>query len=279
MSQPAFAGEQAVDSYLPNNLSLPSHVPLKRDLRQIFQNTFSTSANDQIKPALKHHRDITNKYINHILAREDLEFDETTLVNFACGYRNLFQSSYQQEHFSKLVQVSEISSLADPNDEPLTLSTMDFFHTKPNLSFVDVIKKHNGNVDKREMERLLKKDEFYSFLKNIIFVSKHPSEQVPDDEGDNEDDELNIAGGKISLKDPITLNLFVKPKLSKICGHTFEESSILAHLQNGKNECPIDGCKAVLTPNSFKDDILMLIRVRAAKKMERITDKNLDLVE
>lgn len=111
-------------------------------------------------------------------------------------------------------------------------------------------------------------------MKQVLFLFKNPEDAIPDE---TEDDELNVSGGKISLKDPLTLNYFVKPVKSKRCNHVYEELSILLHL-NTQRVCPISGCSAVLTRNDLILDKLMLIRIRSVNRVERHDDGNMETV-
>ena len=290
------------DHYLPQDLSLPDYVPLKRSLHREFLNIFSSNiATDPIKPALKQHQEVTNNYLQHILSNEALEFDIDSLRNYLNGYKNLFYAFSRQERFSKLTQEPEMVAVTERDEGDVDLNSLDEFHMMQGKSFVDQIKQHveraNEVTNTTGSDRLLRKDKFYQLLKNIIFVIENPEEPIPDDiehfrvhendignddagdiDSDGDNDELNVSGGKISLKDPMTMNFFVKPKKSTRCGHTYEESSILELFRSGQKNCPISGCKQQVDLECLEDDVLMLIRVRTALRSDKTAKKDLDLV-
>lgn len=105
------------------------------------------------------------------------------------------------------------------------------------------------------------------FLKNALFVIKNPEDPLPDEEAE---DEVSVAGGKISLKDPLSLEYFVEPVYLKKCKHVFEKEHILMLLLSS-NDCPVTGCLAHLTKRDMEEDKLMALRVRAFTARPRRT--------
>ncbi|GEQ72494.1 hypothetical protein JCM33374_g6181 [Metschnikowia sp. JCM 33374] len=87
-----------------------------------------------------------------------------------------------------------------------------------------------------------KADPTYQYLSNVGFVLENPEDPLPDD---TTDDELAVSGGKISLKDPLSLDFFTEPVMSKTCKHVFEDKYIRQQLQgHAYIHCPITGCEA-----------------------------------
>ncbi|CAK9439300.1 uncharacterized protein LODBEIA_P34890 [Lodderomyces beijingensis] len=269
------AADEPVDQYLPIKLSLPAYVPLKPASRRQIESIFNSSANDDIKQALNHQREITKKYLKHILSRDDLDVDETTLHNFLRGYKSLYRSHLAQDTFANLSRHPELVDALDVSSPELCLANLDEHHVANKSNFIDIIRQNTIMPDDAAVDQALRKDEFYVLIKNIAFVIRNPEEAIPD-EGD---DDLSMAGVKVNLKDPMTMNFFVVPKMSTICHHTYEESSILQHLGTGKRQCPVVTCTSPLDQTSLKDDMLMRFRIRIVKKMERGANRDLDLVE
>ncbi|KAI5961141.1 hypothetical protein CANMA_003915 [Candida margitis] len=264
------------DHYLPKNLSLPSYVPLNRSFQRDFEKIFRANVNDVTTPAINQHRLTTKNYINYILENDSLDFDETTLKNFALGYKRILESRCNLKKFESIGSDPRITEYLNTT-QPLTLETLDSYHSRDKPSYEEIISQSQSITSTAEVENHFKTDEFYQLLKSITFVIKHPEEPVPDEAADDED--LGISGGTISLKDPITLNVFVDPVIAT-CGHTFESSSIRQEIQQhhqGGIKCPISGCDNHLLVSSLKEDMLMKIRVRSASRHNKTND-DLDIV-
>lgn len=104
-------------------------------------------------------------------------------------------------------------------------------------------------------------DSSFLFLKNALFVLQNPEDPLPDDVND---DDVAVAGGKISLKDPLSLNYFVQPVTSRKCNHAFEKQHIMRLIrESGRVNCPVTGCSAIITKEDLEDDKLMALRVKA----------------
>lgn len=152
--------------------------------------------------------------------------------------------------------------------------------TEPELTLQNIDNYKSTSSDKKSFSELLEeglakappsnlaniKDQNYIFLKNATFVIDHPLDPVPDEE---EDDDLEVEGGKIDLKCPISLNIFTEPMISKKCGHTFDKSSIQSHWKSHSEKCPILGCAKYILKTDFSPDRLMALRVKSFKAQER----------
>lgn len=266
-----------VDKFLPNNLSLPAYVPLSPNLRRDFERVFRVTANDLTTPAINQHRSTTKSYIHYILENGTLDFDEQTLNNFAIGYKQLLESRCNLKKFESVASDDRITNYLNKS-QPLTLETLDSYHSMEKPSYEELMSQPQAITSTTEVENHLESDEFYQLLRSILFVLKHPEEPVPDVTADDEED-VGISGGTISLKDPLTLNTFTSPVMGS-CGHTFESLSIRQQIQqhpNGVIECPISGCDNQLLMNNLKQDILMKVRVRIASKQHKSND-DLDIV-
>ena len=289
MSQVASGHAEASnsDNYLPKNLSLPLYVPLNRSFHRDFEKLFraSNNNNDMTTPAINQHRLTAKNYINYILENDSLEFDELTLNNFAIGYKQILESRCNLKKFESIGADPRITDYLNTS-QPLTLDTLDLYHSMDKPKYEEIISELHNLSSKSEVQAHLKSDEFYQLLRSITYVLKHPEESVPDeitgeddDEEEEDGDDLGISGGKVSLKDPLTLNPFVDPVVAP-CAHTFESLSIRQQLQqhaSGVMECPIGGCDCLLLMSNLKPDILMRIRVKSASKQQK-ADDDLDIV-
>lgn len=114
---------------------------------------------------------------------------------------------------------------------------------------------------------ILKADSWYQYIRNCYFVLEHPEDPLPDDQVD---EELAVEGGKISLKDPFSLNYFVEPLMAISCKHVFEKEHIMGEFRDSpRTKCPITGCVAELTKKDLRPDLLMQLRVRVHKAKEK----------
>ncbi|KAK7203734.1 zinc-finger of the MIZ type in Nse subunit-domain-containing protein [Myxozyma melibiosi] len=75
------------------------------------------------------------------------------------------------------------------------------------------------------------------------------------DAAGNSDDELVVARTKISLKCPLTLQLFVNPVTSTKCPHSFSNDAIRQMFgRTTQIECPVGGCMKKLRVSDLKPD-------------------------
>ncbi|KAL6453066.1 MMS21 E3 SUMO-protein ligase MMS21 [Candida maltosa Xu316] len=259
---------------LPSNLSLPDYVPLRRDAVRDFEDQFRQTTTDDIYSAqLLQVKSMAEHYITYIMSNSHLNFSEKTLEEYIKTFENLSKVQQESHKLKQIHDLPNIRSFSSRETQELTLDSLDEFHAANQPNFTDVIRQEYSNVKTRSTSNDASR-EFYTFLRSVLFVCKNPEDAIPDEKND---DEINISGGKVSLKDPITLNYFETPVLSKRCKHTYEESSIRTHLRTN-NTCPISGCSAMLTLGDLKPDKLMRIRIRSAIRVEKRHDKNLETV-
>ena len=147
-------------------------------------------------------------------------------------------------------------------------------------NFPEIIKNEYNALpnieDSPEFKEMLKKNIYYKYLKDVAFVILHPEEAIPDE---NEDDDLKVSGGKISLKDSISLNYFSEPVSSIECKHTYEKLGIMDQIgTNGIIDCPLIGCHAKVKKASLEKDLLMVIRIGAFTRTNKHENRQLDTV-
>ncbi|CAI5758189.1 unnamed protein product [Candida verbasci] len=257
--------------YLPSKLSLPTYVPLQRTLVKEYESLFQlrTTQNllQQQKKQITEHCD---NYINFVLDNDKLDFDENILTNCLNTFENLVESNNEIEKLKSIQDHPDIKKFASREENDCKLETLDSFHNITNDQFPDIIKqKHTDALVQADFD-------FHKFLKNVLFVIKKPEDQLIEEE---EDDGLAISGGKVSLKDPLTLDYYREPYKSLKCNHIFEKSSILANLRpNQIKQCPIEACDSSLSINDLVLDKLMVIRIRSFKRMERKDDADIEAV-
>lgn len=104
------------------------------------------------------------------------------------------------------------------------------------------------------------------------------------EEVEDDDDDIQIAGEKASLKCPLTLQEFREPYSNHKCRHTFEKTAIIDFWKTNAQaemapsqgrrraqpiglkfiQCPETGCSAKLELEDFYDDQIMIRKVRRA---------------
>lgn len=175
-----------------------------------------------------------------------------------------FQSSLRQAHTS-LVNTRRL-------EDDVSLENYETYCEMTKKNFADAIIHDADEKAEESHKTILKADLWYQYVRNAYFVIQHPEDPLPDDQAD---EELAMEGGKISLKDPLSLNYFVDPVLSVSCKHVFEKEHIMQLLAKETNlKCPITGCVEMITKKDLLPDLLMKLRVKAHKAKERTREKS-----
>lgn len=191
----------------------------------------------------------------------------------AFGYTDKLLSSYKKLQLSKFKLQSLRQALKSTHKElmdsrrheqDITLKNFDDYKDIDKPNFAD---RFSGELDgilaKRDeeaFELFLHGDTSYNYIRNALFVLQHPLDPLPDE---LVDDDVAVEGGKISLKDPLSMNYFTEPVVSTKCGHVFEKKYILRLMAETRSvNCPVTGCAALLTPDSLQPDKLMALRVK-----------------
>lgn len=109
-------------------------------------------------------------------------------------------------------------------------------------------------------------------------------------QGEDSDDDLQIAKAKISIKCPITLVEFEDPVTSTKCPHSFERNAIMGMIdgsavrvggsnRRGANDgkkavkCPASGCEQVLTKDDLHTDARLVHHI---KRIQRAAEEQDD---
>ncbi|XP_050472203.1 E3 SUMO-protein ligase NSE2-like [Bombus huntii] len=86
----------------------------------------------------------------------------------------------------------------------------------------------------------LKDDKLIEFDKHVEALL----DGVAQKENDT-DAEIQLKGGYVNVIDPISKKRIVDPVKNTICGHTYDQESIMQLLKiNKKTRCPVIGCKS-----------------------------------
>lgn len=253
---------------LPNLKEFPAYVPVHPDVKP---NTEfgSLLLLREIDERLLSIKNSTESFINYITTSPHLAEKEGFKV-----FSTQMLEAYEKFYTSKVkLQVLQ-QALKDLHRElvdsrrsalQLTLSNYDMCKELMKRNFADSFGDKIDEIMKEKMgqhtQELLHRDPGYTFMKNALFVLQHPEDPLQDEQAD---EELAVEGGKISLKDPLSMNYFSDPVVSKKCSHVFEREHILRLIRatREKYACPVTGCDAYLTESDLLPDKLMKLRVK-----------------
>ncbi|XBW37798.1 hypothetical protein QEN19_003375 [Hanseniaspora menglaensis] len=107
-------------------------------------------------------------------------------------------------------------------------------------------------------------------IQNYLKILEEPTSLIKNIESaydiEEEDEDLEIGDGKVSLQCKFTLQDYVKPMISS-CKHTFDDKALKMKAEENRSfKCLEGACKANLTyPKSFKVDELMVFRMGCSK--------------
>ncbi|ABN65132.2 predicted protein [Scheffersomyces stipitis CBS 6054] len=255
------------------NFVLPPNVPFQRVLTRDFEfaSSFENKVDSDLQELGKSILDITSEYVNYILQNDHLKLDEEFIQRNLDSFEQVLRNRFALMEFKDSLQHSKDSIRNNNmNVSELTIEALQEYQssTEDLKNFDDVVISHYEerklSQTSSEFKKFLKSDKNYAYIRSISFIIKNPEDPIPELEED--DDDVNISGGKISLKDPLSLNYFVDPVKSSVCNHTYERAFILTHLSSGHSECPINGCRnAVTRKNLIKDD-MMCLRIQVFSK-------------
>lgn len=243
-----------IPEYLPLNPTLVSKFDKAAKFQIPLHNTIKLSKQDLLKEV--------EEYIEHAISSKNFERVELTLNNYLESLQEVIEASIMLDAYKDSIDSCKDDIKQMSVDVPkISKDTLEEYRYLEGINFGDlIINSYNDNKDDLPVmtNSQINTDLDYQFIKNVHFIIKNPQDALPDDA---EDDELRVSGGKVSLKDPITLNYFETPVISSICRHTFEKSTIEDYLKEN-DKCPINGCRARLRKDQLQLDKLMGLRVK-----------------
>lgn len=260
------------DFALPNfEAGLPAYFPVHLNFR-VNTDFAQIQLLGQIDSKLLAMRKVGESFLSDVSENPDLLKDPKCLEFLekqADSFAKLLLSKFKLQLLQNTLK-SAHRGLVESRRQEQDLS-LDNYHV-----YKDVVKENFADsiiasLDENDnFDNILRADPSYQYFKNARFVLLNPEDPLPDD---MTDEELAVAGGKISLKDPLSLNYFVNPMISRKCNHVYEKEHILRLLEgHSQINCPVTGCSAHLTSNDLRDDKLMTLRVKvylANKKREQ----------
>ncbi|ODV70302.1 hypothetical protein HYPBUDRAFT_9575 [Hyphopichia burtonii NRRL Y-1933] len=250
---------------------LPDYVPLHQSLVREFEKTSvipstpSKLIDDNIKTLMKNVKD----YIDYVIDHDhllDSENYQAFLSSQLSILEDLLKKKFELDILKNSIDSSKKEVYLRSNQEPdLSIDSLDYYQQSSNLQVGDLLQKEYEETKQQHLvsnsfQNILNSSNQYKFLRNTSLILKDPETSLPDTSS-NDLEDLEVAGGKIALKDPISLNYFRDPVKSRKCNHVYEREHIVKSLES-KRHCPIDGCEASISPNDLVPDELMQLRVK-----------------
>ncbi|ESX01928.1 hypothetical protein KL918_005320 [Ogataea parapolymorpha] len=99
-----------------------------------------------------------------------------------------------------------------------------------------------------------------------LFVAINPTEPIPFNDQED-DDEIEIGGGKVNLTCPISRLIMKSPVKNKKCGHTYDKASLANY---NSSDCP--ECGAPIQKSELVEDTLMKIRIACYKRDQKLQE-------
>lgn len=265
------------------NANLPLYIPLHHELVREFETADSNHllVLQEVQNAIDDVSAQGKAYIDFVLSddnRAPVQVNQDTLNTLLTALRQHIVSKYELECWKQSAHQARARIRNQQRNEPeLTVETMDLYREYgEKRQFADEII-HDYQDDKelkqqeRTMDQVVNTYDTYVQLRNLVYILQDPSNPLPTD-ADNEDD-VAVAGGKISLRDPLSLDYYEEPVISRKCMHVFSRATIHQYLAGssgrlGKN-CPVDGCEATISFNDLKPDLIMALRMKVFRKRGR----------
>lgn len=261
-----------VDFSIPD---VPQYLPLHPKLTREFESATIVSEkqlhtiDSLITTLMKNTKNFVNFAIENSSLLEESNDIDSYLKNQVKTLTNLISQKHELSVFKNSVETSKAEiKHRQHNDPEISLELLETYGLSGELPLSKRILK-DYEVTKAQhsqsFDSVLKANSNYNYLKNCAFVLQNPEDPVPDDSNSGD---IEISGGKISLKDPISRNYFEDPWISRRCNHVYERKYVYRELAN-KRSCPVDGCNAVLDKNDLVPDDLMKLRVKVFLSAER----------
>lgn len=254
------------------NLVVPNYFPIHLTLR-VNTDFTNTQFQREIEEKVLALKKVTGSFLEDVAGTWPLPMPDLCnefLSKQTQSYAKLVQSKFRLLTLQSALRQAHVA-LTDTRrlEDDLSLDNYNSYCSLDKENFADAV---INDVEPKVYDLLLfgailKADSWYQYVKNAYFVLQHPEDPLPEDQ---EDDEVAVEGGKISLKDPLSLNYFVEPMMSVRCKHVYEKEHIMPLIKKDRSiQCPITGCDAEVTRADLVPDLLMLLRVKIHQAREK----------
>lgn len=250
----------------PGAIGLPKYYPLHSSLERTVKNFILEDSSKNLKALQADLRATYEKYVdtNLELLKDDLEEVKLGLLkdkivgNFNETYEKINELRSNETVLANLMSKTKLEMLYRyRNEEELNMETLEQYREilDPPLEVNDLFVRNYEDTAERtriDKEYSMNKRQF----ENEISVYIDPFMVVTQDE-EADADGLEVAGGRIELKCPLSRSLMKDPVITE-CLHTFEKEALQQYRRSSSN-CPVCG----VLMGAITKDKLMVIRLKA----------------
>lgn len=273
------------------NPELPEYIPLHHLLGRDLETADSQHllVLQEVRAAIDEVSQQGKAYIDFVLSDKNttaVQVNQDTLDTLLTALRQHIITKHELEWWKKSAHNTRAKLRQRWNNEPEVLvDTLEQLRDfGPRQLFADEIAAdyaEERNLRKQEstIDQLVSSNATYLQLRNLVYILQDPSNPLPTD---TDEDDLAVAGGKISLRDPLSLDYYVDPYKSRKCLHVFSKATIDEYLagvsaRQAKN-CPVDGCAATITANDLAPDPIMDLRMKVYRQRGREQRLNVERI-
>ncbi|KAH3675628.1 hypothetical protein WICMUC_002545 [Wickerhamomyces mucosus] len=263
-------------------MELPQYFPLPSDTN--FEKVKNLSIKDEeLAGTEKDILDSAKYYLDLILEERGKTsssiYKTDVLVDLLSSYEKLVKTRIESKYFSDRFNFvkNEIKQRSRTEEQISNKNIERFGVGNKTQSFSKILESkleaQKHKISEQVIRQTIMQNPDYKFLKYAPFIIEDPLKPLPE-ENDGENDDLEVEGGIVDLKCPISYKLYEAPFISKVCSHVFDKTAIANTFSGTSKKCPIPGCGALLTVKDFAPDRVMELRVKSHKIHEKQKSKN-----
>lgn len=261
-----------------DSVALPEALPIHKDQRDNFHDLRECYISSELSTIEKQYE----KTINQLTTYIDLLEEDQILqcVNkLTESYKDTLAQKEQADQLDNQLESLKQDYLRISDHSPAT--DIDSFREYTNGTVsIDSFQKYftEGIVDQKPTiprNNVRRKPNTYEkLLKALPYIIRDPTCVIPDE--DQEEDDIQIEGGKIELNCPITCKPFENPMISKACNHVFDKVGIQMYFDTpDKKKCPQGACGHELTARDFIPDNIMMLRCKINNRKKNDQARNM----
>ncbi|CAH6719676.1 E3 SUMO-protein ligase Mms21p [[Candida] jaroonii] len=267
------------------DISVPRYLPMSQETLKTFSAMVSAREDNlgRIDSILRSIKQDIDKYVEFIIGEnmfENIGYTRDFMIVNLQSLERILISKYELENWKAIAFEIRNNLNQQIPEDPATLSNLQQYHDANDETLNEFIRRRvdemkNSPEKDKNIREYVNKNDLYQLLKNMAFVIEKPTDPLPEEQ---DDDDVAMAGGVISLKDPMSLHTFKEPVKSKKCDHVFEKSVIEEYLRNEIKTCPVAGCEGRLAKFDLRSDDLMLLRVKVFEAKQQADDFEIETI-
>lgn len=267
------------------DISIPKYLPMSQETLKTFSAMVSAREDNlgRIDSILRGIKQDIDKYVEFIISEnmfDNIEYTRDFMVINLQSLKDILTLKYELENWKAIAMEIRNNLNQEVPEDPPTLSNLHQYHDSDNETLNEYIRRKieemKNSPDKdQNIKEYISKNDLYQLLKNMAFIIEKPTDPLPEEQ---DDEDVAMAGGVISLKDPMSLHTFKEPVKSKKCDHVFEKSVIEEYLSGQIKTCPVAGCEGRLAKHDLRPDDLMLLRVKVFEARQHFNDYEIETI-